>query len=71
MDCRCAAIFGFHSGIGEFDVAKCLSTYFDISEFLNTQVKKSFGHRDFLVLRPLIWTTHQFFYSVAKLITED
>ena len=63
MDCRCAAIFGFHSGIGEFDVAKCLSTYFDISEFLET-----FGPASFDLGNGI---SQQFFYSVAKLITED
>jgi hypothetical protein len=36
MECRCAAIFGFHSGIEEFDVAKCSSNYFGLSEFLET-----------------------------------
>ncbi len=58
MDCKCAAIFGFHTGIGELDaVAECSSNYFDISEFLETFSPASFdlgngiSHHFFTVLR--------------------
>jgi hypothetical protein len=63
MDCRCAAIFGFHSGIGELDAAECSSNYFDISELLETYGPASFDLGNGI--------SHQFFYSVAKLRVED
>ncbi len=63
MRCNLAAIFGFHSGIGELDAAECSSNYFDISEFLET-----FGPASFDLSNGI---SHQFFYSVAKVRVED